>query len=101
MSASTQSLPTEPRQRIDKWLWHARLARTRTAAQAFAVSGRVRINRQKNDSAAHLLRSGDVLTLNLPGRVRVLRVRGIAEHRGSATEATHLYEDLTPPPMQG
>ncbi|MCP4383891.1 MAG: RNA-binding S4 domain-containing protein, partial [Hyphomicrobiales bacterium] len=42
----------EPRLRIDKWLWFARLARTRTAAQRLAVSGRVRINREKNTSAS-------------------------------------------------
>lgn len=100
MTAPTAAAPAEDRQRIDKWLWHARLARTRTAAKAIAVSGHVRINREKNKTAAHLLRAGDVLTINVGGRVRVLRVRGIAERRGSATDAAHLYEEIdarTPP----
>lgn len=86
----------EARQRIDKWLWHARLARTRAAAKAIAVSGHVRINREKNRAAAHLLRTGDVLTINIGGQVRVLRVRGIAERRGSAADATYLYEEIGP-----
>ncbi len=96
MTAPTDSPAAEPRQRIDKWLWHARLARSRTAAQAIAVSGRVRINRQKSVTAAHPLRAGDVLTISLAGRVRVLRVSAIAQRRGSASEAAGLYEELTP-----
>jgi ribosome-associated heat shock protein Hsp15 len=84
------------RQRIDKWLWHARLARTRSAAQAIAVSGRVRINRNRNDSAAHPVRQGDVLTIVGNGRVRVLRVRAMAERRVSPAEALELYEELAP-----
>jgi ribosome-associated heat shock protein Hsp15 len=96
VSAPADSAPEEPRQRIDKWLWHARLVRTRTAARAFAVSGRVRVNREKNASPAHLLRAGDVLTISLSGRVRVLRVRAIAERRGAASDAALLYEDLIP-----
>jgi ribosome-associated heat shock protein Hsp15 len=84
------------RQRIDKWLWHARIVRTRNAAQAIAVSGKVRINKVKNDSAAHPVRPGDVLTISGNGRVRVLRVRAMAERRGSPGEAAALYEELAP-----
>ncbi|NWG24699.1 MAG: RNA-binding S4 domain-containing protein, partial [Pseudorhodoplanes sp.] len=32
------------RQRIDKWLWHARVVRTRSAAAALASRGRIRVN---------------------------------------------------------
>ena len=61
----------DTRQRIDKWLWFARLAKTRTAAQKLAVSGRVRVNREKSDSASRLVRMGDVLTIALEsGRAR-------------------------------
>jgi ribosome-associated heat shock protein Hsp15 len=85
----------ERRQRIDKWLWHARIARTRSAAQAIAASGKVRINKIKNGSAAHPVRPGDVLTISGNGRVRVLRVRAMAERRGSPGEAAALYEELS------
>ena len=88
-------------QRIDKWLWHARFARTRGAAQRLAMSGHVRVNRDKVVSASRLVREGDVLTLALGRGVRVIRVRGIAERRGSFDEAQLLYEDQASGPQGG
>ncbi len=85
------------RQRLDKWLWYARLAKTRTLAQRLAVSGHVRLNRNKTDSASQPVKTGDILTVALPGGVRVLKVVAIGERRGPATEARLLYEDLSPP----
>lgn len=84
-------------QRIDKWLWHARFARTRGAAQRLAVSGHVRVNREKGIAASRLVRPGDVLTLSLGRGVRVVRVRAIAQRRGSFDEARRLFEDATAP----
>jgi ribosome-associated heat shock protein Hsp15 len=85
---------TEPEaQRIDKWLWHARFARTRGAAQVLARSGHVRVNRDKVRDAARLVRAGDVLTLNLHRGIRVIRILGIAERRDSFSQARLLYED--------
>ena len=80
-------------QRIDKWLWHARFARTRGAAQELARSGHVRVNRDKVRDASRLVRAGDVLTLSLGRGVRVIRILGIAGHRGGFPEARLLYED--------
>jgi len=91
----------EGRCRIDKWLWYARLAKTRTTAQALAVSGRVRVNRERNDSASRPVRVGDVLTVALDSGVRVLRIIALGERRGPAPEARLLYEDLSPPPAEG
>jgi ribosome-associated heat shock protein Hsp15 len=92
-------MTAEDRRRIDKWLWYARLAKTRTAAQALAVSGRVRVNSVKNDSASRPLKTGDVLTVALDSGVRVLRVLLLGERRGPAPEARLLYEDLSPVPL--
>ncbi len=86
------------RRRIDKWLWYARLAKTRTTAQALATSGRVRVNRERNDSASRPVRVGDVLTVALESGVRVLKVVALGDRRGPASEARLLYEDLSPPP---
>jgi len=80
-------------QRIDKWLWHARFARTRSAAQQLALSGHVRINREKVKAASRLVRPGDVLTLALGREVRVLRVVGIAESRGDFETARRHYDE--------
>ena len=85
------------RQRLDKWLWYARLTKTRTLAQRLAVSGQVRINRDKADSASQPVKTGDVLTVALPGGVRVLKILATGERRGPASEARLLYEDLSRP----
>jgi len=86
------------RQRIDKWLWHARVVRTRSAAAALAASGHVRLNSQRVDAASRTVRAGDVVTVALDRTVRVLKVAGFAERRGSADAAAVLYEDLGPVP---
>jgi ribosome-associated heat shock protein Hsp15 len=86
------------RQRIDKWLWHARVVRTRSAAAALAASGCVRLNSQRIDAASRTVRAGDVVAIALDRTVRVLKVAGFAERRGSADAARVLYEDLSPAP---
>ena len=83
-------------QRIDKWLWHARFARTRGAAQQLARSGHVRVNRDKIRDASRQVRPGDVLTLGLRRGVRVIRILAIAERRDGFQAAQLLYEDQTP-----
>lgn len=83
-------------QRIDKWLFFARLTKTRGLAQDIVQSGAVRLNREKIDQPAKLIRPGDVLTMSLHGRVRVLKVRSPGVRRGPAEEAVALYDDLSP-----
>lgn len=87
-------------QRLDKWLWCARLAKTRTQAAALVTGGKIRINRVKTDKPSHTVRAGDVITASLGPRVKVLKIVAIAERRGSADLARHLFEDLTPPVSQ-
>ncbi|MBA5778692.1 RNA-binding S4 domain-containing protein [Stappia sp. F7233] len=86
----------ETAQRIDKWLWHARVTKSRSLAQKLAISGHVRVNREKIDAASKQVRIGDVLTIALERRVLVLRILGIGTRRGPAVEAQLLYEDLSP-----
>jgi ribosome-associated heat shock protein Hsp15 len=87
---------TEPpgKIRLDKWLWFARVVKTRTIAQDLAGSGNVRINGQRAESASKAVRVGDVLTIALPSRVRVLKVQDVAERRNPANDAVRLYEEL-------
>lgn len=84
------------RQRIDKWLWHARVVRTRTAAAALAASGHVRVNGERVSGASRAVRLGDVVTVALDRSVRVLKVAAFAERRGPAESARLLMEDLMP-----
>jgi ribosome-associated heat shock protein Hsp15 len=91
--ASDRDLPAEPdRQRIDRWLWHARLVRTRGDAAALAGAGYVRINGARIEAPGRMVRTGDVITVALDRRVRVLKVLGFAERRGSAGAAESLYQ---------
>jgi ribosome-associated heat shock protein Hsp15 len=83
------------RQRIDRWLWHARLVRTRGAAAELAGSGYVRVNGDRVAAPSRQVRIGDVITVALGRVVRVLKVRGFAERRGPAGTAASLYEELT------
>ena len=86
------------RQRIDKWLWHARVVRTRSAAAALVDGGLVRLNNERVGQPSRPVRQGDVVTVALDRSVRILKVTGYAERRGSADIARGLFEDLTPPP---
>jgi ribosome-associated heat shock protein Hsp15 len=82
------------RQRIDRWLWHARLVRTRGAAAALAGAGHVRVNGARIDAPGRMIRTGDVITVALDRGVRVLRVMGFVERRGPAGTVAALYQDL-------
>jgi ribosome-associated heat shock protein Hsp15 len=86
------------RQRIDKWLWHARVVRTRSQAAALAAAGHVRINGQRIDAPSRPVRAGDVVTVALDRTVRVLKVVAFAERRGSADDARALCATIEPPP---
>jgi ribosome-associated heat shock protein Hsp15 len=81
-------------QRLDKWLWCARFMRARTDCAALVSQGGVRINRQPTDKAHARLRPGDVLTVPVHGRVRVVRVLALAPRRGPAAEAAGLYDEV-------
>jgi ribosome-associated heat shock protein Hsp15 len=84
------------RQRLDKWLWFARVVRTRTLAGRLVGDGHVRVNAQRIETPAKPVRPGDVLTIALERQVRVLRIVAIAPRRGSTEDAKHLFEELTP-----
>ncbi len=86
------------RPRLDVWLWHARCVRTRSAAAELVKAGRVRINGGRTRAPAHVVRLGDVVTVALDSRVRVLRVIGFAERRGDAESVGALYMEETAEP---
>ena len=82
------------RQRLDKWLWHARVVKARSSAAALVEAGHVRINGTREKAPGHAVKPGDVLTIALDNSVRILKVVAFAERRGDATAARVLYEDL-------
>lgn len=84
-------------QRLDRWLWFARVVKSRTLAQRLVASGAVRVDGRRVTAPDRRIAAGAVLTIGLPGRIRVLRVRDPGIRRGPAAEAAGLYDDLSPP----
>ena len=82
------------RQRLDKWLWHARVVKARTSAAALIEAGHVRVNGAREKAPGHSVKVGDVLTIGLDRTVRILKVVAFAERRGNASAARVLYDDL-------
>ena len=80
--------------RLDRFLWFARLARTRDVAQAMACDGHLRLDGHAIDRAHAPVRVGNILTFFQGGRVRVLRVEALPHRRGPAPEAQGCYQEL-------
>lgn len=86
---------TEPSLRIDKWLWFARLSKSRSLAAAWCVAGEVTLNGMAVTKPAQLLRPGDAVVVPAgPRRRRQVRVLALATRRGPAPEARILYEEI-------
>jgi ribosome-associated heat shock protein Hsp15 len=82
----------EERQRLDKWIWFARFARTRTSAQALVAGGRIRVEGRRVTASGHGLKRGDVLTIAAPHVTAIVKVLDFAVKRGGAAQARALYE---------
>jgi ribosome-associated heat shock protein Hsp15 len=90
-------MATVPSLRIDKWLWAARVFKTRSLAAAACDGGKVDVNEQ-SAKPARSVRPGDVVKVTLPqGRRRIVKVVALDDRRGPSVVARALYEDLTPP----
>lgn len=87
------------KQRLDKWLFFSRAAKSRTLAQRLIEAGEVRVNSARTDRSDFKVGVGDVLTMTMHGQLRVWRILDAGERRGPASEAQGLYEDLSPPPV--
>ena len=100
MAAGTNQLegawPPDVGQRLDKWLYFARLAKSRSMAAELILGGKVRVNRARVGKPSQPLRAGAVVTIALHGRVLVLKVLGPGRRRGPAAEARSLYEIVSP-----
>lgn len=90
-----------PGQRLDKWLFLTRLAKSRSLAGRLIEDGKIRVNRVRSTRPRHLVQVGDVITAALHGRVRVVKVLGEGVRRGPATEARLLYEEVPRAPAAG
>ncbi|MBB3911691.1 ribosome-associated heat shock protein Hsp15 [Sphingomonas desiccabilis] len=84
--------------RLDRFLWFARLVKTRSAAQALAEGGLLRIDGRRIERAHCPVRPGVVVAFPRHGRVLVLRVLALPRRRGPPAEAAESYQLLEPAP---
>ena len=95
---SSREQPQEgSRQRLDKWLFFARMLKSRSIAQSYIQSGNVRVNDVPVRQPSHMVKTGDRLTISLERVDRILVVKAAGDRRGPYEEARFLYDDLTPP----
>ncbi len=92
MNADTLSID---RQRLDKWLFYARILKSREKAASLIKEGYVRVNGMRTDLPAKQVKPGDVLTISLERKVMVLKIKAAGVRRGPASEAAELYKDET------
>ncbi|KQM62050.1 MULTISPECIES: RNA-binding S4 domain-containing protein [unclassified Sphingomonas] len=85
-----------PHLRLDLFLWYARFARTRSAAQAIAEKGTLRLDGRRIDRAHCPVRIGMVIAFPQGTRVHILRVEALPARRGSPAEAQAFYTLLEP-----
>ncbi len=78
--------------RLDRWLWAARFFKTRGLAAAAVAGGLVHLN-QARTKPGKSVRVGDTLSVRRGELDTIVVVRGLAEQRRPAPEATLLYEE--------
>lgn len=78
--------------RLDRWLWAARLFKTRALAARAIAAGKVQVNGARA-KAAKAVQAGDRVRVRKAPYEFQLVVRGLSERRGPASEAAALYEE--------
>jgi ribosome-associated heat shock protein Hsp15 len=79
--------------RLDKWLWAARFYKTRTAATEAVIGGKVAVNSEAA-KPARAVSPGDTIRIRIAPHEWTVTVTGLAERRGSASQAALLYQEL-------
>jgi ribosome-associated heat shock protein Hsp15 len=82
--------------RLDKWLWHARFAKTRSLAARLIEEGAVLLE-GRTVKPAQTVRVGGRVAIRLGRFDRLVEIRALGERRGPAAEANQLYRELMPP----
>jgi len=81
--------------RLDRFLWFARIVKTRAFAQALTEQGHMRIDGRPVDRPAASVRVGNILTfVTHRGDIRTIRIEALPIRRGPPVEARHCYADL-------
>ena len=83
--------------RLDKWLWFARLAKTRSLAARLCAEGAVTIAGAVILKSSHPVRVGDAVTVRQGRVLRSVTVLALGTRRGPPAEAHLLYHEAAPP----
>ncbi len=83
--------------RIDKWLWHARLAKTRSLAARLCEGGLVELGGRVVTKPNQAVKIGVEITVVQGRHRRRVEVQGLGTRRGPASEAQTLYRETAPP----
>lgn len=97
-AGTNKTSPT--RIRLDKWLFFARVIKSRTLAAKVVSSGHVRVNGEKTTQPSQNVKPDDVLTISLEHNIKIYRIIDCGMRRGPAPEAQLLYEDNSPTPLK-
>jgi ribosomal 50S subunit-recycling heat shock protein len=88
-----------PRQRLDVWLFRARLAKTRAEAARLVSEGGVRIVRQGQsraiDRPSATVAAGDTLVFARAGVLCGVEIIALGRRRGPPREARQLYVECS------
>lgn len=87
-----QTSPDNTSQRLDKWLWAARLYKTRSLAVEAVNGGKVHLNKQRVKPSRNI-KPNDILTISKPPYEHVVEVLGLSNQRRPAPEAQQLYQE--------
>lgn len=83
--------------RLDKWLWFARFAKTRSLAAKLCAEGAVTVAGEPVLKPGHAVRVGDSIGVRQGRTLRQVTVRALGSRRGPPAEARLLYDEPAPP----
>jgi ribosome-associated heat shock protein Hsp15 len=83
--------------RLDKWLWFARFAKTRSLAAKLCAEGAVTVAGAVVLKPGHAVRVGDLIAVRQGRMLRQVTVRALGARRGPPAEARLLYDEPAPP----
>ena len=82
--------------RIDKWLWAARIFKTRSLAADACKNGRVSIN-NVNVKPSHMVKVGETVSVRKPPVTYSFKILQTIEQRVGAKLIPEIYENVTTP----
>jgi ribosome-associated heat shock protein Hsp15 len=95
--SSNRGNPAPEGRRLDRWLWFARLAKSRSLAARLCAGGAVMLNGDPVKKPNQMLRVGDRIAAPQGHWYRTVRVRAFGKRRGPVAEARLLYEEIGEP----